>query len=292
MYHRISVHPKLNHLTEKGMITVNIADDNDHSSTSTSPSSVISSSQINSYQSVQDTLRFRKLCPTDLETLKSLCEVWFPITYPPEWYEAVINGEYFYPWAATLNGQIVGIIVADIWSLSDCDSCDYDVLPPYKFSEDTKVAYILTFGVVKEYRRMGIGSRLLDKLINELTVNVNPSDTANTVKAVYLHVLCDNVTAINFYKSKSFRIHRYLPWYYCNYAGRGDAYSYVRYINGAKISWIYSFQFARCPIVGVCQVLGKLPYLLWRVLRILRLYRVPIFRVSEKMNEKSKEITA
>ncbi|XP_053214709.1 N-alpha-acetyltransferase 60-like [Panonychus citri] len=272
------------------MITVNIAVDNQLSPSSASCSSC--SGVKSSYHCVQDNLRFRKLCPNDLETLKHLCEDWFPITYPVEWYNAVINGEYFYPWAATINGKIVGVIVADIWCRSDCDHCDRDILPGAKFPDDSKVAYILTFGVVKEYRRYGIGSRLLDKLINELTTNIDLNDTAKTVKAVYLHVLCDNKTAITFYKSKSFRIHRYLPWYYCNSAGNGDAYSYVRYINGATTSWIYSYPFARCPIVGIYQALGKLPHLLWRVFRVLKIYRIFIFRVSEKMNDKPKEITA
>ncbi len=88
------------------------------------------------------------------------------------------------------------------------------------FAANTRVAYILSLGVLREYRRRGLAGRLLDHLLHYLTSTVtgkmyNSYTVAiwtilGDAKAVYLHVLCENATAIRFYERRRFRRHAVL----------------------------------------------------------------------------------
>lgn len=62
---------------------------------------------------------------------------------------------------------------------------------------DCDVGYILSLGVHKKHRRNGIGSLLLDALINHLTTTEKCK-----VKAIFLHVLTINQPAILFYEKR------------------------------------------------------------------------------------------
>lgn len=118
-----------------------------------------------------------------------------------------------------------------------CDFEDEDLLSS-TFSRNTKVAYILVLGVVKEYRRLGIATLLIDSLIHRLTSD----ESCRHVKAIYLHVLTTNFSAIKLYEKKNFRLHRYLPAYYIIDNYPKDGYCYVLYINGGFSSWLQVFQ--------------------------------------------------
>lgn len=85
---------------------------------------------------------------------------------------------------------------------------------------------------------------LLDNLIAHLTSGVEKN--SNTCKAIYLHVLTTNGSAIQFYERRMFRRHNYLPLYYSVKGVGKDGFSYVLYINGGcpPFSVIYPFQAA------------------------------------------------
>lgn len=68
---------------------------------------------------------------------------------------------------------------------------------PEWMGRNCDVGYILSLGVHNKYRRNGIGSLLLDALINHLTTTEK-----NTVKAIFLHVLTTNRAAILFYEKR------------------------------------------------------------------------------------------
>lgn len=65
--------------------------------------------------------------------------------------------------------------------------------------KNSDVGYILSLGVHKNHRRNGIGSLLLDALINHLT-----TAERERVKAIYLHVLTTNQPAILFYEKRRY----------------------------------------------------------------------------------------
>ncbi|XP_004864799.1 N-alpha-acetyltransferase 60 isoform X2 [Heterocephalus glaber] len=99
----------------------------------------------------------RLLCHDDIDTVKHLCSDWFPIEYPDSWYRDITSNKKFFSLAATYRGAIVGMIVAEIKSRTKIHKEDGDILAS-NFSVDTQVAYILSLGVVKEFRKHGIGS--------------------------------------------------------------------------------------------------------------------------------------
>lgn len=102
----------------------------------------------------------------------------------------------FYALAATYNQIIIGLIVAEIKPYASLNSEDQGFLAN-SFLKHSDVAYILSLGVAKQYRRNGIASLLLNSLINHLT-----SNDRNKIKAIFLHVLTTNSAAIMFYENK------------------------------------------------------------------------------------------
>ncbi|PIO40502.1 hypothetical protein AB205_0185560 [Aquarana catesbeiana] len=179
---------------------------------------------------VADTV-LRFLCHDDIDTVKELCADWFPIEYPDSWYRDITSNKKFFSLAATYHGQIVGMIVAEIKSRTKVHKEDGDILAS-SFTSDTQVAYILSLGVVKEFRKQGIGSLLLESLKSHIS-----STAQDLCKALYLHVLTTNSSAIRFYENRHFHQHHYLPYYYSIRGVLQDAYTYVLYLNGGHPPW-------------------------------------------------------
>lgn len=188
-------------------------------------------------------VQLRFLCPDDVDEVKALCSQWFPVEYPDNWFRDITSSSRFYSLASVYNHRIIGLIVAEIKARNKCNTEDLGILAPH-FPSGTQVAYILSLGVVEDYRCNGIASLLLDNLISHLaTVEGGPC------KAVYLHVLTSNVTAIRFYERRSFHRHTYLPYYYSIQGKLRDGFSYVLYLNGGHPPWTtfdYVKQMVRC----------------------------------------------
>ncbi|NWY67615.1 NAA60 acetyltransferase, partial [Erithacus rubecula] len=176
-------------------------------------------------------VNLRLLCHDDIDTVKQLCGDWFPIEYPDSWYRDITSNKKFFSLAATYRGSIVGMIVAEIKSRTKVHKEDGDILAS-NFPVDTQVAYILSLGVVKEFRKHGIGSLLLESLKDHIS-----STAQDHCKAIYLHVLTTNNTAINFYENRDFKQHHYLPYYYSIRGVLKDGFTYVLYINGGHPPW-------------------------------------------------------
>ncbi|XP_075422443.1 N-alpha-acetyltransferase 60 [Ascaphus truei] len=174
-------------------------------------------------------LRF--LCHDDIDTVKELCADWFPIEYPDSWYRDITSNKKFFSLAATHRGQIVAMIVAEIKGRTKVHKEDGDILAS-GFPGDAQVAYILSLGVMKEFRKQGIGSLLLESLKSHIS-----STAQDHCKALYLHVLSTNSSAIRFYENRHFRQHHYLPYYYSIRGVLQDAYTYVLYLNGGHPPW-------------------------------------------------------
>ena len=132
-------------------------------------------------------LNFRFLNPGDLPEVKRLCREWFPIEYPDAWYADITSTSKFYSVAAVFRGQIVGLVVAEIKDAHWLPKEDSDILAPGfgKKHMGSKIGYILSLGVVKELRKQGIASFLLENLIAHLTSPEN-----NNVKGLtYISLL-------------------------------------------------------------------------------------------------------
>ncbi|KAJ8253961.1 hypothetical protein COCON_G00205730 [Conger conger] len=182
-------------------------------------------------------IKLRLLCHDDIDSVKLLCGDWFPIEYPDSWYHDITSNRKFFSLAATFKEGIVGMIVAEIKSRTKVHKEDGDILAS-SFPVDTQVAYILSLGVVKEFRKHGIGSLLLDSLKEHISTTAQ-----DHCKAIYLHVLTTNNTAIHFYENRDFKQHHYLPYYYSIRGVLKDGFTYVLYINGGHPPWTILYPF-------------------------------------------------
>lgn len=181
-----------------------------------------------------NSVQFRFLGPSDVDELKRLCSKWFPIEYPDSWYQDITSSPRFYSLAAVLDHQIIGVLISEVKSILKCNPEDSGILGG-RLLKDTKVAYILSLGVVKEFRKNGIASLLLNNLFGLLT-----TEEYVDCKAVYLHVLTTNFVALRFYERHKFRLFRYMPCYYAINGYHKNGYLYVLYINGGQPPWTFS----------------------------------------------------
>lgn len=112
------------------------------------------------------------------------------------WYVDITSSNRFYALCAVYNFTIIGLIVAEIKAFSKLNKEDKGILAEW-MGREAEVGYILSLGVHKKHRRNGIGSLLLDSLINHLT-----TAERHKVKAIFLHVLSTNQPAILFYEKR------------------------------------------------------------------------------------------
>ncbi|KAK2714461.1 hypothetical protein QYM36_008871 [Artemia franciscana] len=179
--------------------------------------------------------RFLSLC--DIEEVKALCKLWFPLDYPNTWYNDVLSNPQFFSLAACHSNNIIGLIVAEIKEASRVNEEDSSLLD-YGLIYNADVAYILALGVMEEYRRCGIASLLLDTFLRHLT-----AQEMKKVKVVYLHVLATNDKALRFYEKRNFRMHAFLPYYYCIGDKMRDGFTYCLYVNGGHPPWTFLYPF-------------------------------------------------
>uniref|UniRef100_A0A3B3TYP9 N-alpha-acetyltransferase 60 n=1 Tax=Poecilia latipinna TaxID=48699 RepID=A0A3B3TYP9_9TELE len=163
-------------------------------------------------------VQLRFLCHDDIENVKLLCGDWFPIEYPDSWYQDITSNKKFFSLAATFRGNIVGMIVAEIKSR-------------------TKVHKEVTLWLSLFPSDLP-GSLLLDSLKEHISTTAQ-----DHCKAIYLHVLTTNNTAIHFYENRDFRQHHYLPYYYSIRGVLKDGFTYVLYINGGHPPWTILYPF-------------------------------------------------
>jgi ribosomal protein S18 acetylase RimI-like enzyme len=171
-------------------------------------------------------LKLRFLNPNDINELKTLCNEWFPVDYPDSWYIDITSGKRFYSLAATFEDRIIGMIVAEIRNKRSCDKEDWYILSR-RHPEDTQITYILSLGVFKEFRRTGVATLLLNTLYSYLKQETE-------CKAVFLHVLCCNSSAIRFYEKNSFQQRSYLPNYSTIKGQLKDGFCYVKYMKDGE----------------------------------------------------------
>lgn len=122
------------------------------------------------------------------------------------------------------------MVVKEGWSLirwtetSLRDSCKARVLVQSSFLPNCSAC--ITFTPSPQ------GSLLLESLKDHISTTAQ-----DHCKAIYLHVLTTNNTAINFYENRDFKQHHYLPYYYSIRGVLKDGFTYVLYINGGHPPW-------------------------------------------------------
>lgn len=173
-------------------------------------------------------IAYRPICPLDLEVLQDVHEAFFPIKYELEFFVNVVHGHGIISWAAidtNRSDELIGFVTARVVSVEDSE--EVDLLGCELLNSDRTLVYVLTLGVIKQYRNNGIASALVG-------IVTNYAASIPTCRAVYLHVISYNHSAIYFYKKNSFQcLRRLRNFYYIN--GRHyDSYLYIYFVNGGR----------------------------------------------------------
>ena len=129
---------------------------------------------------------------TDMQTVRELHSEWFPLTYDEDFYSSVSAGLVETEVARNREQQIIGLAIFRTRPLAQLPGCeDFPQMP-----RDAEVGYLMTLGVVEEWRGRGVGRRLLERVERKLHVSSG---------LLYLHVVVYNEAAISLYRKMGFQ---------------------------------------------------------------------------------------
>ncbi|CAA7409922.1 unnamed protein product [Spirodela intermedia] len=140
--------------------------------------------------------------------LKKLNTVLFPVRYNDKYYaDALSSGEFTR--LAYYNDICVGSVACRI---------------ERKEGGDLRV-YVMTLGVLAPYRRLGIGTKLLNHIL--------ALSARQGIAEIYMHVQTNNDDAIAFYKKFGFEIKETITNYYAKNISPPDCYVLSKPISPA-----------------------------------------------------------
>ena len=175
------------------------------------------------------TLKSRK----ELEELQLLHKEWFPINYTSEYFEAILKkksecivAEYKVTKSNRVSERVlVGCILYDIRPAHS----KYMAFSVKDYFKPLKSLYIMTIGVINEFRKHGIASFLVKHAIER-----TQESERNTLKYVYLHVVEYNYAAQHFYDKNKFVLVKTKRKHYHIEGKYYDAHVYILFLNGAR----------------------------------------------------------
>ena len=163
---------------------------------------------------------YKSLSKDQLDEIKKLHKEWFPIDYNDKWYNKIFEDQsgYYFTIGAFYKKEsydkeiIIGLALCEWSYISDyfrnhtgtktikkiCDNINFsEEVKSYLACEGYRIAYIMTIGVLDEYRKLHIGSKILDIIINQLLYD-------DLCVGIYLDVVSYNNAAIKFYEKNKF----------------------------------------------------------------------------------------
>ena len=133
----------------------------------------------------------------DMSTIRQLHSEWFPLTYDEDFYASLSEGRVQTLVARNSSDEIVGLAVYRVRPLADLPGSED--FPPSLLP----ATYLMTLGVVQEWRGRGVAQHLLQQLVSSVTT-----------KIFYLHVVEYNAAALALYAKVGFQeISRKLDFY-------------------------------------------------------------------------------
>eukprot|EP00667_Euglena_gracilis_P024122 EG_transcript_27542 len=132
-----------------------------------------------------ESLTLQPVTERSIELLKTLNAAIFPVLYQDKFYEQVLTTDAGYTYLGYLDGILAGAVCCRLERLT-------------KDSETLRL-YIMTLGVLAAYRRLRIGSIMLERILLA-------AEKDDRVKEVMLHVQTNNDEAIAFYKRFGFEV--------------------------------------------------------------------------------------
>jgi ribosomal protein S18 acetylase RimI-like enzyme len=178
--------------------------DTSHINKEYNTSTIISSTVLDKKKDRDIPITFGPINRNNYNQLKQLNNMTLPVRYLDGFYLRIVHNLRFGRFAY-FNDIIVGSIS---WKYDDC--------------EGVKSVYLMTISVLDEYRRYGIGSKLLKEVIR---IHKNVKELA----CINLHVQISNKVALKFYERHNFESVKLLENYYTGVeVNPKDAY-YLRY---------------------------------------------------------------
>ena len=191
---------------------------------------------------------YKPLSQQNLEETKKLHKEWFPVDYSDKFFENIFNKKHY--WYFTIGAFyyfidkeknekkeiILGLALCEWTYVSDyfirhtsknaikeiCRNINFnEEVQSYIKCEDYRCVYIMTIGVLDEYRKMKIGTNLLNKIIDVAL-------TDNLCVGVYLDVVYYNHIAIKFYQNNNFKKVSTIRNYYNLNGGKYDCSVFLR----------------------------------------------------------------
>lgn len=173
----------------------------------------------------KDQIYFKELTKYNLTEIVKLHREWFPVEYTNEFFLNLFARGSNY-----LANHIIGL-----GAFLEVDKKEYiigsilcEIKSEKNFYNSTKIkitkksicqklfssyefCYIMTIGVIDEYRNMGLGSKLLNQVISII------QEKRKRCMAIYLHVIEYNTSAIRFYlKNEFIECNNIRNYYYIN----------------------------------------------------------------------------
>lgn len=186
-------------------------------------------------------LYYRPLQPSDFHSLKAAHSQLFPIDYDDVFYHKATQAlDRIFSLAAVWRAggmmdcsqeSVVGFVTARVVRLGECETTDRHCMGlSAPFYDSETAVYILTLGVVDGFRNRGIASNLIAAVYRH-SVDLG-------CRAVFLHVITYNDTALRLYARHGFHCAARLPHFYVINSGRQadpsrtryDAFLYVVYV--------------------------------------------------------------
>ena len=162
---------------------------------------------------------YKPLSESNIEEIEKLHKEWFPIDYDHDYFKKIFTnkyGNYFTIGAFYLldNVEIIlGMALCEFRGVEDyfikhtsrdaikkiCRNIDFnEEVTSYLKCQSYNCVYIMTIGVLDEYRKLGIGSNLIKKIFEEALLD-------KLCVGVYLDVVNYNKTAMMFYQKNGFK---------------------------------------------------------------------------------------
>ena len=195
-----------------------------------------------------DNIIYKPLTNKDIEETKNLHKEWFPINYSDNYFTKIFqekSGKYFSIGAfynildkeTNQNKEvIIGLALCE-WivgsnyfskvfgkesTLEIIKNINYkEEVYSYLKCDDYHFIYIMTIGVLDEFRKMNIGSKIVQRIINTGLNNI-------LCIGIFLDVIYCNNAAIKFYKKNKFIKAMTNRNYYNIKGNKYDAYVYLR----------------------------------------------------------------
>lgn len=203
-------------------------------------------------------LRFRAFHESDLEELKLLHREWFPLNYDESFYTNSVNQSGRLLTCAAVHPDIDSCIIGLATVSANCHYHKADISRVLSMHCDIactagpRVAYLLTLGVIDEFRRRGLAKKLIRETIL-LVEKAHPE-----VQALTLHVVSYNQAAISLYKSLGFIEVGYYPGYYELHGTQYGSYLLAKYFT--------------TPPFAICVRRASANFVWWGKSRISSLY--------------------